>query len=109
MTLAHIDLNDPARTVVRARADQSRQALATAVQQMLDAGYRQIRFDQYRHPETGVMVETGYAYGEARLVVHENRPDYASPVVTDFRMVGGVQQSVLMGEFLGRAGCRLPG
>lgn len=102
MTTTHVPftLTDPARKVVSARAAQALQALRVARTRLVEDGYEQIRFDQYQHPATKVMVETGYTYGETRLVVHEPHSDYVSPVVTDFRLVGGEHHAERLNTFL---------
>lgn len=89
MTVSYIDLKDPSRAEVGHRALVSRMTLEAARRTLDAAGYEQIRFDQWQHPETQTMVETGYTYGEARLVVHVMHPDWVSPETVDFRMVGG--------------------
>lgn len=104
MTTAYIDLKDPSRAEVGQRALTARMTLEAARRVLDGAGYKQIRFDQWQHPKTRTLVETGYTYGEARLVVHEFRPNYVSPVVTDFRMVGGETNSERYAEFKKRAG-----
>lgn len=88
-TISHIDLSDPVRQRVAENALAARVTLSAARRWLESEGFEQIRFDQYRNPTTGILVETGYTYGEARLVVHSPKPDYVSPVVTDFRLVGG--------------------
>lgn len=106
-TVKYIDLHDRDRNLVQQRARVARLSLGTALDRLRKAGYQQIRFDQYRHPKTGVLVETGYCYGETRLTVHVPKPDYVSPEVTDFRMTGGDQQTARMHDFLNLTGCSL--
>lgn len=67
-------------------ADQARDCLTLAHQLLPRAGYRPIRIDQWEHPETKVLVETGYTYGETRLTVHAWKGD--RPEVTDLRVTG---------------------
>lgn len=100
MTTTHVpfDLTDPARKVVSARAAQALQALRIARARLVEDGYEQIRFDQYQHPATKVMVETGYTYGETRLVVHGWKGD--RPEITDFRLVGGESHAARLNTVL---------
>ena len=106
MTTAHIDLLDRDRNMVRQRARVARLSLGTALGRLANAGYEQTRFDQWVNPKTGVMVETGYTYGETRLTVHGPAVD-GGESVTDFRLVGGDQQTVRMHNFLNLTGCSL--
>lgn len=106
MTTSYIDLKDRDRNLVQQRARVARLSLGTALDRLRKAGYEQTRFDQWRNPKTGVMVETGYCYGETRLTVHSPAVD-GGESVTDFRLVGGDQQSVRMHNFLNLTGCSL--
>jgi len=69
-------------------ATQARDCLKLALAQLTASQYRQVRIDRWEHPQTKTVIETGYAYGETRLTVHETREEYASPVVTDIRVTG---------------------
>lgn len=91
----YIDLNDRDRNQVQQRARVARLTLDVARRMLTAHGYQQVRFDQYQHPKTRVMVETGYTYGESRLVVHH--PKAAGPV--DFRLVGGDTNKTRYDEF----------
>lgn len=95
MTVRHIDLHDPKREEVGKRALVARMTLEAARRVMSGVGFRQVRFDQWQNPATEILVETGYTYGEARLVVHH--PLAAGPV--DFRMVGGEANADLYAQF----------
>jgi len=88
MTPAYVDLSDPVRKQVAIRATEARMTLEAARRWLKSCGFEQVRIDQYRHPETQVVVETGYTYGEARLVVH-GPTSAPGKSTTDFRMVGG--------------------
>lgn len=70
------------------RARDARQRLTAARSLLAELGYEQIRFDQYEHPVSRTLVETGYTYGETRLVVHVQIEDHISPAVTDLRLCG---------------------
>ena len=99
MTSAYVDLSDPVRKQVAIRATKARMTLEAARRWLGSCGFEKIRVDQYQHPDTRVMVETGYTYGEARLVVHNPKPGYVSPIVSDFRMVGGDDNALRYSEF----------
>jgi len=105
VTTTYIDLHDRDRNLVQQRARAARLSLGTALDRLRRAGYEQTRFDQWRNRKTGVLVETGYTYGETRLTVHTVQND--APVVVDFRLVGGDQQPVRMHNFLNLTGCSL--
>lgn len=70
------------------RAQDARACLSAARIRLSKLGYVQTRFDQYEHPVSKTMVETGYTYGETRLVVHIWHPDWVSPEKVDFRLCG---------------------
>jgi hypothetical protein len=94
-----VSFDDPARTAVAERALEARCALGFARTLMAKAGYQQIRIDQYQHPDRKTMVETGYAYGETRLVVHISRGGSFEYPPTDLRLVGGESQNQRMKTF----------
>lgn len=65
-----------------AAAEIARAMLTDAVGLLRESGFANIRFDQWEHPTTKVMVETGYTYGETRLTVHDGGE------VSDLRLTG---------------------
>jgi len=99
MTVTHIDLHEQTRLDVSRRALEARSALGFARTLMAKAGYLQTRFDQYQHPDRKTMVETGYTYGETRLVVHISRGGSFEQPPVDVRLVGGESQNRLLKAF----------
>lgn len=63
-------------------ARNARLMLAAAHEALGQNGFRNIRVDQWEHPETKILVETGYTYGETRLTVHDGQSKW------DMRLTG---------------------
>lgn len=72
-----IGMQEPDRLAVHQAAVDARSQLSAARALMLKVGYTPGRMYQLVCPTTGMVVETGYTYGESRLTVRTSDGRYA--------------------------------